>query len=218
VSPVRGIASAAVLAVAVGVAAACGGGGDSTKASANVPLTQRVLNESELPSDYDAHLAVQKATAADLLEDVDPLFEPNTLQKRLEHAGFKRGVLEQIEGPTKPTKTQAGAGGTSEVALLGSPAGAVAQISFLRERALAPCLTVCEISRKSFDVPGIPGAAGVERYQDENTANGPAFELYYVFFSAGRYLYTEALSGPPDELSADDIVSASQSLYGRVTD
>jgi poly(3-hydroxybutyrate) depolymerase len=110
------------------------------------------------------------------------------LEKRLDAAGFQRAALETIQGPTKPTKTQAGSGGWSTVTRVRSAAAAAAQIQYLKGRALAPCLTACEVNRKSFDLSDIPGAAGVERYQTENTSHGPAFEANFVFFSSGPYV------------------------------
>ncbi len=190
----------------------------SSNASAVAPsisLAKQVLDGSELPRNVRATGERRTSSAKLLVRGLDPLFQPKTLSRRLTAAGFRRAVVENLQGRGKLAQST---GGFSAAVRLGSASAAARQVDFLHERSLSHCpdIKVCDVFWKPFAVPGIPGAEGSVRYRKVKTANGPPFDVYYIFFSAGPYAYGETVGGPPRAVKEAQLVHATTALYHRL--
>jgi hypothetical protein len=207
----------------VATALAAGGCGSSKKTNSltahvsapAIPLVKQVLSPTELPSVVQSAGVRSSRSPEILVQGLDPQFEPSVLARRFAAAGFRSAAVEGMQGRGKLVKTT---GGTSAVVSLGSATGAAAQVKFMHARSLSPCpeVNICDVFWKPLAVPGIPGAQGSVRYRKVKTANGPAFRIYYIFFSIGPNAYGEFVGGPYGTVSEKQFLRGTTALYDRL--
>jgi len=212
-----------LLTAIVATALAAAGCGSSKKSATStqqvsaptIPLAKQVLARAELPTNVRSAGVRGSRSSFILVRGLDPLFQPKILARRFVAAGFKNAFVEGIQGRGKLAKTT---GGVSAVVKLGSAAGAAAQVTFLHGRSLSPCpdVKICDVFWKPFSVPGIPGAQGTVRFRKVKTANGPAFQQFYIFFSVGPNAYGENVGGPYGTVSEAQFIRGTTALYDRL--
>ncbi|MCA1694052.1 MAG: hypothetical protein LC749_04605, partial [Actinobacteria bacterium] len=81
-----------------------------------------------------------------------------------------------------------------------------------------PCYGSCSEQGAKFEVPGIPGALGVQQTPLKKPPPNapPPFSAYGVGFTVGPKFYLVGSGGPPGAVKRDQVIEAAQSLYNRV--
>jgi hypothetical protein len=88
---------------------------------------------------------------------------------------------------------------------------------------LRPCPQTCAEQAEEFEVSDIPGAQGTHRFataesiQQTGDSKETPFDGFEIQFSDGVFAYRMILSGPPGEVTQDEVEEIAKSLYDRVT-
>jgi hypothetical protein len=218
-----------LLAISVALATcavACGGdGGNESEAAQPLPLSQRVVNESDAPDSKPDPVETRlTARSLDDLKGWGDRGAPAEIDPRkLEELGFVSAVQDTRFFPKEP-----GGPHRRDVphvrTLIGqfeSREAAVKAMDLLYEADLKPCPGQCAMSFEKFDVSGVPDAKGVRRYVTaerlaELQEPGEPSDSYTIVFVDGPYAYNVELFGPPGEVSQEQVEEIAGKLHDRV--
>jgi hypothetical protein len=204
---------AGVVASLVAMVFVAGCGGDNESAS---PKTLK----PDLPpaSDYKG-FRLERTFAwdnpIDVVVDGIPLpesTEHSVAVGRFEDAGFEAGAGERLRGAKDEDAS-------ITIAQFGSDDQAREILRYVQKEGLKqPCSGVCSEAGAKFDVPGIPGARGVQQTPLKNLPphGPPPFSAYGVVFTVGSKFYLVGSGGPPGAVKRDQVIEAARSLYNHV--
>jgi hypothetical protein len=133
--------------------------------------------------------------------------------------GFVAGILKIF----KPSQGVGSAGNV--VVQVQNDEGATNELGRQTASAAAlPCPqnVQCTKGSERFDVPGVPGAAGIDvkqRFAQPQTQEGTTFTTthdYTIVFTKGSFVYQLFVGGPGMEKKRADLIAAAQALYKRM--
>jgi hypothetical protein len=177
-------------AIAVGVAAGCGGGDDEPSTS---DLKAQLPAASTFPG-FKLHREYDWKDPIDFVVQGLPLpqsTDPSTAVRVMKDAGFDGAVGQELE-----SRAQFGV----VVARFGSEDQARDVQSYVYNEGLKlPCYRSCSEQPGEFAVSGIPGAKGVQQEPSESPPADapPPFTAYGVAFTVGDRFYFVGGSGDP---------------------
>jgi hypothetical protein len=94
-------------------------------------------------------------------------------------------------------------------------------VAYMQDFNLRTCPETCAYSSAQFDVGGIPDALGAQQIATQESLDevgdpGEPMAIYAIDFADGQFVYDIRLSGPPDEVSEEEVEEIAQTLYERV--
>ena len=201
----------ATCAVAVGVAAGCGGGDDEPSTAdlqAQLPPASKFVG-------YKLHREFDWKDPIDFVVQGVPLpqsTDPSTAVKVMKDAGFDGAAGEELARED----TNVGV----FVARFGSDDDARDVQSYLYKEGLKlPCYRSCSETPGDLAVSEIPGAKGIQQVPAKSPPADapPPFTAYGVAFTVGDRLYFVGNSGPPGSIESSTVIDTAQELYRKVS-
>jgi hypothetical protein len=158
---------------------------------------------------------------AQILVDVPDVTDEE--MQTLEDAGFVSAISD-----TRFYPSESGAGHAADsvhlyslVLLFESAEGAEQALELMHQFELRTCPETCAFTSAEFDVDGVPDALGASRIATQESLDevgdpGEPQANYAITFADGPFVYDIVLSGPPEEVSEQEIEELVETLHRRV--